>query len=103
MPFAGICEQTRLAWRYAVIYMSVCCSLITHGFFSSAMSPAEVTEKLGLHRMRDRSWYVHPRLVVLRCGSCLHYLTYLDSCATTGEGLFEGLQWLSQNVKKRQP
>jgi hypothetical protein len=25
------------------------------------------------------------------------------SCATTGEGLFEGLQWLSQNVKKRQP
>ena len=26
-----------------------------------AMSPAEVTEKLGLHRMRDRSWYVHPR------------------------------------------
>ena len=25
------------------------------------MSPAEVTEKLGLHRMRDRSWYVHPR------------------------------------------
>ncbi len=26
-----------------------------------------------------------------------------DSCATTGEGLFEGLQWLSQNVKKRQP
>ncbi|KAB5588274.1 ADP-ribosylation factor(Arf)/Arf-like (Arl) small GTPase family protein [Ceratobasidium theobromae] len=49
-----------------------------------AMSPAEVTEKLGLHRMRERSWYVHP------------------SCATTGEGLFEGLQWLSQNVKKRQ-
>ncbi len=26
----------------------------------------------------------------------------LISCATTGEGLFEGLQWLSQNVKKRQ-
>lgn len=47
----------------------------------TAMSPAEVTEKLGLHRMRDRNWYVHP------------------SCATTGEGLFEGLQWLSQNVK----
>ncbi|CCA66382.1 probable ADP-ribosylation factor 6 [Serendipita indica DSM 11827] len=49
-----------------------------------AMSPAEVTEKLGLHRMRDRLWYVHP------------------SCATTGEGLFEGLQWLSNTVR-RQP
>ncbi|KAJ2454914.1 hypothetical protein EV183_001175 [Coemansia sp. RSA 2336] len=33
----------------------------------SAMTPAEVTEKLGLHRMRDRQWYVHP------------------SCANTGE------------------
>lgn len=31
--------------------------------FAPAMSPAEVTEKLGLHRMRDRSWYVHPRYV----------------------------------------
>lgn len=29
--------------------------------FHAAMSPAEVTEKLGLHRMRDRAWYVHPR------------------------------------------
>ena len=28
--------------------------------------------------------------------------SYLFSCATTGEGLFEGLQWLSQNVRKRQ-
>lgn len=27
----------------------------------SAMSPAEVTEKLGLHKMRERTWYVHPR------------------------------------------
>ena len=32
-------------------------------FLCQAMSPAEVTEKLGLHRMRDRSWYVHPRCV----------------------------------------
>lgn len=36
--------------------------------FMVAMSPAEVTEKLGLHRMRDRSWYVHPRSVL----SALH-------------------------------
>ncbi|CAH1762781.1 8932_t:CDS:2 [Entrophospora sp. SA101] len=49
----------------------------------TAMSPTEVTEKLGLHRMKDRAWYVHP------------------SCATTGEGLFEGLNWLSQNTKMK--
>ena len=50
----------------------------------TAMSPVEVTEKLGLHRLKDRNWYVHP------------------SCATTGEGLYEGLAWLSQNVKSTQ-
>lgn len=72
------------------------------------MSPAEVTEKLGLHKMRDRSWYVHPRYVSLTPlpQSSLKLLAKDvvveaddDSCATTGEGLFEGLQWLSQNVK----
>jgi ADP-ribosylation factor protein 6 len=70
------------------------------------MSPAEVTEKLGLHKMRDRSWYVHPRLVFDNISESLGQASdsaVLYSCATTGEGLFEGLQWLSQNVKKRQP
>jgi hypothetical protein len=37
------------------------------------MPPAEVTEKLQLSKLKDRVWYVVP------------------SCATTGEGLFEGL------------
>ncbi|KAJ3375599.1 ADP-ribosylation factor 3 [Allomyces macrogynus ATCC 38327] len=46
----------------------------------NAMSPAEVTELLGLQRLKDRMWYVHP------------------SCATTGEGLLEGLNWLSTNM-----
>jgi ADP-ribosylation factor 6 len=66
------------------------------------MSPAEVTEKLGLHRMRDRLWYVHPRSV--RSSSVLFYLLMplICSCATTGEGLFEGLQWLSNTVRRQQ-
>lgn len=37
-----------------------------------AMSPTEITEKLGLLRMKDRSWYCHP------------------SNALAGDGLFEG-------------
>lgn len=36
------------------------------------MTPTEVTEKLGLLRMKDRSWYCHP------------------SNAIEGDGLFEG-------------
>ncbi|KAL0637987.1 ADP-ribosylation factor, Arf Arf6 [Maublancomyces gigas] len=49
------------------------------------MPPSEVTEKLQLHKLKDRVWYVVP------------------SCATTGEGLFEGLGWLSNNVKTQAP
>lgn len=49
----------------------------------NALSPSEVTDRLGLDKMKDRSWYVYP------------------SCATTGEGLYQGLNWLSQNVKSK--
>jgi len=47
------------------------------------MSPQEVTEKLQLNELKDKVWYVVP------------------SCATSGEGLFEGLAWLSNNVKSQ--
>lgn len=38
-----------------------------------AMTPQEVQERLKLSQLKDKIWYVVP------------------SCATTGEGLFEGL------------
>ncbi|KAK9453281.1 ADP-ribosylation factor family-domain-containing protein [Dipodascopsis uninucleata] len=47
-----------------------------------AMTPAEVTEVLGLNQLKDRIWYVIP------------------STARTGEGLAEGLSWLSSNLPK---
>jgi ADP-ribosylation factor protein 6 len=47
------------------------------------MPPLEVAELLGLPRMLNgRNWYVHP------------------SNALTGEGLFEGLTWLINSIKK---
>ncbi|KFY09433.1 hypothetical protein V492_05496 [Pseudogymnoascus sp. VKM F-4246] len=46
-----------------------------------AMKPQEITEELKLNNLKDKIWYVVP------------------SCATTGEGLVEGLAWLSNNVK----
>lgn len=65
-----------------------------------SMTPTEVTEKLRLGQLKERTWYVVP------------------SCATTGEGLLEGLvsdqhsqcdsvltgaqqSWLSTNVKQQ--
>lgn len=49
--------------------------------FFLAMKPNEIQDKLGLTRLRDRNWYVQP------------------SCATNGEGIYEGLTWLSANCK----
>ena len=51
----------------------------------NAMSAAEMTDKLGLHGLRPsyRQWYIQ---------AC---------CATTGDGLYEGLDWLSATLVKR--
>ncbi len=47
-----------------------------------AMSIAEVTEHLGLHQLRARQWYIQ---------AC---------CATSGDGLYEGLDWVHSAVVK---
>merc|ERR1711943_129384 len=49
----------------------------------NAMSAAEVTEKLGLHSMRNRQWFIQ------------------SACATTGDGLYEGLDWMSRTLSAK--
>ncbi|ETO34930.1 hypothetical protein RFI_02145 [Reticulomyxa filosa] len=49
----------------------------------NAMSVNEVTEKLGLNQLRNRKWYIQA------------------TCATTGDGLYEGLDWLSTTLKNK--
>lgn len=49
----------------------------------NALSSAEMTDKLGLGQMRNRRWYIQ---------AC---------CATTGDGLYEGLDWLSTALSKK--
>ncbi|WVQ82119.1 ADP-ribosylation factor [Cryptococcus sp. DSM 104549] len=51
----------------------------------NAMNAAEITDKLGLHSLRQRSWYIQA------------------ACATSGDGLYEGLEWLSANLKRKSP
>ena len=48
----------------------------------NAMNADEITDKLGLHSLRLR-WCIQ------------------STCATTGDGLYEGLEWLSEAVYKR--
>ncbi len=49
----------------------------------NAMSVAEITDRLGLHALRQRQW------------------TIQGCCATSGDGLYEGLDWLSTALRDR--
>jgi len=49
----------------------------------NAMPAAEVTEKLGLQNMRNRQWFIQ------------------SACATTGDGLYEGLDWMSRTLSTK--
>merc|ERR1712187_1013575 len=50
----------------------------------NSMTAAEVTEKLGLHAMRNRKWFIQ------------------STCATTGDGLYEGLDWMSCALSQKE-
>ncbi len=46
------------------------------------MSASDITDKLGLLSLRQRNWYIQ------------------GTCATSGEGLYEGLDWMSTQLAK---
>jgi hypothetical protein len=49
-----------------------------------AMKPADVAEKLGLSGLRTRTWHIQ------------------GACATSGDGLYEGLDWLCAILVSRE-
>lgn len=49
----------------------------------NAMTAAEITDKLGLHNLRNRQWFIQ------------------SACATTGDGLYEGLDWLTNKLTQK--
>ena len=48
-----------------------------------AMNVAEITDKLGLHSLHHRNWYIQA------------------TCATSGDGLYERLDWLSNQLQNQ--
>lgn len=48
----------------------------------NSMSSAELTDKLNLNQLKNRRWYIQA------------------TCATQGNGLYEGLDWLSNELAK---
>uniref|UniRef100_A0A2K5SGL1 ADP ribosylation factor 1 n=1 Tax=Cebus imitator TaxID=2715852 RepID=A0A2K5SGL1_CEBIM len=49
----------------------------------NAMNAAEITDKLGLHSLRHRNWYIQA------------------TCAISGDGLYEGLDWRSNQLRNQ--
>lgn len=47
-----------------------------------ALTAAEITDRLGLTQLRNRKWFVQ------------------RTCAHTGEGLYEGFDWLTVELNK---
>ncbi|GJZ70638.1 ADP-ribosylation factor isoform X1 [Tanacetum coccineum] len=47
------------------------------------MNVSEITDKLGLQFIQNRPWHI------------------LSTCATSGEGLYEGLDWLYSNIANK--
>ncbi len=48
----------------------------------NAMDAAQLTEKLNLHSLQQRKWNIQA------------------TCALTAEGLFEGLDWIANQIAK---
>ncbi len=49
----------------------------------NAMKVEEVADRLGLHALRDRPWYIH------------------GCCAVSGDGVKEGIEWLTEITRKQ--
>ena len=49
---------------------------------TDALSSSDVIRELGLDSLRNRNWFVQA------------------TCATTRSGIYEGLNWLSKNIKR---
>ncbi len=67
------------------------------------MNAAEITDKLGLHSLRQRAWVCHgPKLLVWRLLT-VFCSTLQSTCATSGDGLYEGLEWFEQLSPQGRP
>ena len=63
------------------------------------MNAAEITDKLGLHSLRNRNWYIQVKVVEKANRKILTPFFLQATCATSGDGLYEGLDWLSNQLK----
>lgn len=68
---------------HVLLYYTICSTWCVFRLqdLPNACNAAEITDKLNLHNMRNRNWYIQA------------------TCATSGDGLYDGLDWLSVQLK----
>ncbi|KAH0471241.1 MAG: uncharacterized protein KVP18_000699 [Porospora cf. gigantea A] len=77
------CEELHRMLREDELRDSVLLVFANKQDLPNAMTAAEVTERLKLNSLRTRKWYIQ------------------SACATSGEGLYEGLDWLANTLSER--
>ncbi|KAE8727570.1 ADP-ribosylation factor 1 [Hibiscus syriacus] len=77
-------EVNKVSFAGSMFPMSMLCEMIGVSHLPNAMNAAEITDKPAIHSLRQRHWYIQ------------------STCATSGEGLYEGLDWLSNNIANKQ-
>ncbi|EPQ02942.1 ADP-ribosylation factor 2 [Myotis brandtii] len=75
-------ELTRLLMEYELMD-AVLLVFANKQDVPNAMSTAEITDKLGLQSVRRRNWHIQA------------------TSATSGDGLYKGLDWLSNQLKNQ--
>ena len=60
----------------------MCAGVCEQTDLPNAMEVSEMADKLGLGSMRNRKWYIK------------------GCCATTGDGLYDGLDWMNKTLNE---
>ena len=76
--------ELELLLREEKLYDSAFLILANKQELPNAIGVSELTQILGLHKIRNRQWHIQP------------------CCSISGEGLTEAMEWMSCAIKKKQ-
>ncbi|XP_020609233.1 ADP-ribosylation factor-like protein 5B [Orbicella faveolata] len=72
-----------------------------------SMSVAEISEQLNLTSIKDHGWHIQGSMSVAEISEQLNLTSIKDHgwhiqacCALTGEGLYQGLEWITNHIRK---
>jgi ADP-ribosylation factor protein 1 len=91
-------EELRISMNDKQLLDALLLVFANKGDLPGAMGASELTDKLNLRMFKQRTWHMQVRIHYL--DDYLVLMCKQSTCATSGEGLYEGLEWLATNLKK---